>query len=126
MTDTATTDNGKKGKRPSHAAYAVREYGENQKEWLKIGVAWQRTHRILIVLADLVGRDIAVQLVDRDSLRQVGQQRRRRGERQEVARFEIAVDHSVGIGKRTIDNSRVARTADRNAWPALKEFIWKS
>ncbi len=43
MTDTATTDIGKKGKRPTHAAYAVREYGENQKEWLKIGVAWQRT-----------------------------------------------------------------------------------
>jgi len=43
MTDTATADTGKKGKRPTHAAYTVREYGENQKEWLKIGVAWQRT-----------------------------------------------------------------------------------
>jgi transposase InsO family protein len=43
MTDTATTDTGKKGKRPTHAAYTVREYGQDQKEWLKIGVAWHRT-----------------------------------------------------------------------------------
>jgi hypothetical protein len=43
MTDTATTDTGKKSKRPTHSCFTVREYGENGKEWLKIGVAWSRT-----------------------------------------------------------------------------------
>ena len=41
MTDTITDDS-KKGKRPTHAVYTVREFGTNGKEWTKIGVAWQR------------------------------------------------------------------------------------
>jgi hypothetical protein len=45
MTDPATTDSGKKGKRPTHAAYSVREYGNNQNGWLKLGVAWRRRRR---------------------------------------------------------------------------------
>ena len=43
MTDTTNTDSGTKGKRPTHSAYTVREYGKDGKEWLKIGVAWQRS-----------------------------------------------------------------------------------
>jgi hypothetical protein len=43
MTDTANADNGTKGKRPTHAAYTVREFGKDGKEWLKIGAAWQRS-----------------------------------------------------------------------------------
>ena len=43
MTDTPNTETSSKGKRPTHAAYTVREYGKDGKEWLKIGVAWQRS-----------------------------------------------------------------------------------
>ena len=42
MSENTNTETAKKGKRPTHAAYAVREYAQNKSEWLKIGVAWQR------------------------------------------------------------------------------------
>ena len=43
MTDTTNPETPKSSKRPTHAAYTVREFGESGKEWLKIGVAWQRS-----------------------------------------------------------------------------------
>ncbi|MBA4067184.1 MAG: hypothetical protein C0501_26460 [Isosphaera sp.] len=29
-----------KGRKPTHVANAVREYGDGKAEWIKIGVAW--------------------------------------------------------------------------------------
>ncbi len=40
MTDTATTDNGKTPKKPSHTAYSIRERGDKDAKWTEIGVAF--------------------------------------------------------------------------------------
>ena len=58
-TEIATNENGPQaGKRPTHAAYSVRERENQKSEWRPVGVAWQH--------ADGKGLNIALDLVPLD------------------------------------------------------------
>ena len=80
-----------------------------------LGDLAQRPQRVVVVALDLLADDVAVELVEGDRQRQVGEQRRRRGERQRVAAGEIAVDQRVGVGQRPVDDVGVDRA--RSACP---------